>query len=139
VNDRDFFRRQTVVRHQCLAGGAAVGDNMPNVPQGAAEEPRKIFSRPHRRDDGRVGSPVLDAVLQCPAMAVGHASHAEDDLGLFVRNDAIETRGKPVEASVERLQRALTNGRVEGWSQRPARAKGQQGGRVARGHEAPRQ
>ncbi len=118
------------------AGEVGVGDDMAGRAQGTAVEPGQRFAGAHRGNDGG----ARQGALESPGAAVGHAAHAQDDVGREVAGGADEAGRKPIEAGIESLERAERDaapGQFVG--EHAARAEGDQLYRVAPRRKAPRQ
>jgi putative membrane protein len=129
VDDGDFFRRELVLTHECVAGFAAVCDDAARQSQRASEQPRKFFSRAHRGEHR--GVRMLD--LQSARVAVRHSAHAKNDVRLEPRAKSEQPRRKPIEPHVKRLQHTTGNFGVDGRGEGTAGTKREEGRPMAGG------
>jgi len=131
VDDGDVAGGKEVAPNKGFPRFTAVGDDVPDRSQRAAEEQGEIFPGAHRADDGGIGQ----MSLQGRAVAVGDAPHAEDHVGRERSGARDEARGEPIEVKVERLERAQVNP-GGAFAQSAAGTKSQQRGGVPGGGES---
>lgn len=84
------------------AGELGVRDYAPRGTEAAAVQPGQTLTGAHGGDHGG----AWQSALQLRGAAVGHAAHAQHDVGRGAAHGGHESRREPVEAGVERLQRA---------------------------------
>jgi putative membrane protein len=87
---------------QIVAGFVAVGDDVADFFERAAEEKRQWFSGAECADYGDIG--VVD--LKITGKTVGHAAHAENQVGPNTFHRSAEPGREPIEVKVEGLERA---------------------------------
>ena len=108
VDDRDLGRRNVVDVGQHALGDVAVGDDVPAEPEGADKEVGEELTRTHGADDRGLRQPALDEAR----VTVRHAAHAEHEVRRGLLGRLEQARREPIEARVERLERAKSEGRL---------------------------
>ena len=135
VDDGDLFGWNRVFARQRIAGLATVGDDVADGTERANEDRGQLPAGAHRGDDGDGGK----FALEIAGVAVGHASHAENDIRREALHFRREPRGEPIQPQIERLQGAVRDVAGNCGYERTAGTKRQQHGRMARGGEGVRQ
>ena len=74
--------------------------------------------------------------MEVAGVAIGHSPQAKDHLGLEPGCGGIQTRSKPIELQIKRLERAVIQVLAE-VSQRSAGAEGEEGRGMSAGGERP--
>jgi putative membrane protein len=102
VNNGDLGRRNVVLALEIGASFVAVGDDVTDFFERATEEERQGFARPERAEYWDFG--MID--LEGAGEAVGHAAHAEYQVGLDTSHRGPEAGREPIEVKIEGLEGA---------------------------------